>query len=180
MKGKLLAGSFLAFSVLVATGAAAAVEFEVFRPVTPEEAAISLLPAETLSAAAGLGHTVRCSETVRRSADVELVWQSGGPTAGAQRVDVSKLRDGFELGRYEVSPRLAPGRASIGLSGPEPGIHYYWRVLTETPRGWAPSRLERFEAPVCPWDPPRLDLPGEGATPGGAAEGSGGALGGAV
>lgn len=163
--------------------------FETFRPVTTEEAAIRLLAPETASAARELAPTARCSESVRRSAEVELRWQSVGATAGAQRVDVTKFRDGFDLARYDVSPPLAPGRDSVALAGPEPGIHYYWRVLTETPRGWAPSRVERFEVPVCPWDPPRLDLlDGEGPTldgpldeaaeaapPGGEGAGKGGA-----
>lgn len=156
------AGSLLVLALLAATAGtalAADVQFEIFRPVTPEEASVPLLPAETLSAAGGLAPAARCSETVRRSAEVELRWQVGA-AAGVQRVDVTKFRDGFELGRYEVSPVLAPGRTSVGLAGPEPGVNYYWRVLTETPQGWAPSGEDRFDVPVCPWDPLRMDLLG--------------------
>lgn len=153
--------TLLALAMLAAGSALGAdVEFEIFRPVTPEEADVPLLSPDTPGAAGELGPAARCSETVRRSAEIELRWQPGAAAAGVQRVDVTRFRDGFALGRYEVSPLLAPGRDSVGLAGPEPGINYYWRVLTETPQGWAPSRVERFEVPVCPWDPPNPDLLG--------------------
>ena len=63
-------------------------------------------------------------------------------------------RRGFDKGRYQTSGQLPHGQAAAGVEAPEPGILYYWRVLTETPAGWIPSTVERFEVPVCPWDEP--------------------------
>lgn len=144
-------------------------QIEPFVPVTPEEAAITLLPAGTPGGAAELDWQARCSETRRRTAIVALGWRPAAEAA-VQRVDVSKFRDGFERLRYEVSPRLADERAAVAIEGAEPGINYYWRVLTERPEGWVPSAVERFDVPVCPWDETYPDAEEEPARPG--AEGA--------
>ncbi len=143
-------------------------EIEVFHPVTPEEAAIELLPAAAPAVATGLESAVRCSETKVRTAVVTLRWQAGAVSGGSQRIDISKLRDGFATGRYETTPRLPREQAAAGVEGAEPGINYYWRVLSEVAGGWTSSPIGRFEVPVCPWDeaaPSRSS--GERVPPGG-------------
>ncbi len=145
-------------SILAWTFAAAAVsaqypDFETFTPVTPEEAAVTLLPPALPGGAGDLRFSERCSETRRRTAVIALSWRAGQGN-GDQRVDITKFRDGFDLGRYQTSGRLPHGQTAAGVEAPEPGLRYYWRVLTETPAGWIPSAVERFEVPVCPWDEP--------------------------
>ncbi len=120
------------------TGAAVAqddLEIEVFKPVTPGEAGIELLPAGAPGGAADFAVTARCSETKVRTAVVALRWTVGELGGGAQRVDISKLRDGFATDRYETTRRLPPELSTVGVEGPEPGINYYWRVLTELAGG---------------------------------------------
>lgn len=41
---------------------------------------------------------------------------------------------------------------SVTLTGLEPGINYYWRVLKRDRRGWIGSEVIRIKAPVCPVD----------------------------
>lgn len=153
-------------------------DFEAFAPATPEGAAVALLPPGTAGGAEQLGFSSRCSETRRRTAVIALRWQAGEEVAD-QRVDLTKFRDGFEKGRYETSGRLPRHQRSAGLEGPEPGIRYYWRVLTETPAGWVPSTVERFEVPVCPWDEPSQPFdpqPGVERAPGRPLAGEPGSL----
>ena len=82
------------------------------------------------------------------------------------RLDLSKLRDGFETGRFETSGPLPAALEGATVAGPEPGIHYYWRLLTLTPEGWVTTSEARFEAPVCPWDPPSLPTEAPADRPG--------------
>ena len=49
-----------------------------------------------------------------------------------------------------LEPRL--DRTTAALEKLEPGVNYYWRVLTRTDGGWVPSAVARVEAPTCPVD----------------------------
>jgi hypothetical protein len=75
-------------------------------------------------------------------------------TAGTrQRIDITSFRDGFQKAeRYETVVQLSGRASSAEWKGGDPGVNYYWRVLTLTPQGWVPSEIARYEAPICPVD----------------------------
>ncbi len=130
---------------------------EDFTPVSPPEAAIAILPADTPGAAGELGYSARCHPTKQRAAIVDLGWQTAGEqSAGEQRIDISKFPRGLATGRYDTTRRLPGTMTAAAVDSPEPGIAYYWRVLSKTDDGWVASGVERFEVPVCPWDQPDL------------------------
>jgi hypothetical protein len=125
---------------------------EGFAPAAPAQAAIQLAPEGTGGAAVDLSADTSCSTTVVRTSIIELRWNASAGPSGVQRIDISKFWDGFQNGRYESSRILPAQQSSASWEGAEPGIHYYWRVLTQAGSIWIPSITERFEAPVCPWD----------------------------
>ncbi len=151
--------SILVWTLTAVAASAQDPDFQTFTPATPEEAAITLLPPATPGSAGNLRFSERCSETRRRTAVIALSWRAG-EGSGDQRLDFTPFRDGFDQGRYQTSGRLPHGQTAAGVEAPEPGLRYYWRVLTETPAGWIPSAVERFEVPVCPWDEPQPTNPG--------------------
>lgn len=127
-----------------------------FRTATQSEQETLWAPAaDGVEAPTDLSHEVRCSAEVFRTADVDLRWHPvAAAEGGEQRVDLSKFRDGFEKGRFETSGALEASRDGARLTAPEPGVHYYWRVVRQTEAGWVSSPTARFEVPVCPWDEP--------------------------
>lgn len=128
---------------------------ETFRPVTPDQASVPIAPAGSLAAADRLQPRAKCHPTQRRAAIVALEWQPVSSTGvEAQRVDISMFHDGFATGRYETTEHLLATTSGVSVEAPEPLINYYWRVLTRSPGGWTSSPVERFEVPVCPYDPP--------------------------
>ena len=127
---------------------------ESVEPYVAAESEANILAAGTPGAASELEASAQCHETIPRAALVALEWRPAGAETGTvQRVDISKLRDGFATDRYETTRDLPAATAAIGIEAPEPGIHYYWRVLTASPGGWVSSEIERFEVPICPFDP---------------------------
>ncbi len=136
---------------------------EVFASLSAEAVGIILTPGSARGATE-LAAAPRCHPTKRRAALVVLRWQPaggadaevGGARSAGQRVELTKLRDGFSTDRFEATRRLTAVVDAVAVDSPEPGIHYYWRVLTLTPDGWSPSDVSRFEVPVCPWDEPDL------------------------
>jgi len=44
------------------------------------------------------------------------------------------------------------GMLSVELEGLEAGLNYYWRILTLTKKGWAPSAVISGKGPICPAD----------------------------
>lgn len=102
----------------------------------------------------GLEARGRCHDSLPRTAVVELRWQSSESEFPPPRIEATQFRDGFEKNRFETTDRLAPGAVSVLIEGPEPGIHYYWRVVRDGDAGSVSSPIARFEVPVCPWDPP--------------------------
>lgn len=137
---------------------------EVFAPVTPEEAAIMIQPPGSLAGASALAPAAKCHPTRYRASIVALEWQvAAGEGTSAQRVDISKFREGFTSGRYDTTVHLSAATSGVSVEAPEPGINYYWRVLTKSPNGWVSSPVSRFEVPVCPWDEPAMSA-GEAAS----------------
>jgi hypothetical protein len=127
---------------------------EPVEPFVASDSEAEILAVGTPGAASDLAASARCHETMPRAALVALEWRpAGAETGGVQRVDISKLRDGFATDRYETTRALPSATGAIGIEAPEPGIHYYWRVLTASPGGWVASEVERFEVPICPFDP---------------------------
>lgn len=96
--------------------------------------------------------TGRCSTSRLRGIDITLGWEVDREAVEAHRVDLSKFSTGFSTGRFVTSGELAAGDRQIVFQTPEPGIYYYWRLLTKTPDGWVVSGNGRVQAPVCPAD----------------------------
>ena len=130
---------------------------ETFAPATREQTSIALLPPNTPGGAEDLSFTARCLDTSPREGLITLTWRSAQAGASGQRVDVTKFHEGFDVSRFDASRRLDSNFEAVGLQAPEPGINYYWRVLTATPSGWITSQVGRFEAPVCPSDGPAFE-----------------------
>ncbi len=142
---------------------------ETFAPLPPGESQAAVLPPASAPAATELSAAAGCHSTKHRAALVALSWRpasagsDGVPPEGSkwglvadQRVELTKFRDGFRTGRFQASRQLAAAAESVAVDSPETGINYYWRVLTLTAQGWAPSATGRFEVPICPWDEPDL------------------------
>ena len=131
-----------------------------FTPAGNDQTAIVLLPPGTSGGATNLEYVADCLDTSPREGIIAFAWTPGERVGNAQRIDVSKLREGFATNQFDSSPSLAADLRAVSLQNPEPGIYYYWRVLSETPSGWIASPVARFEAPVCPSDGPVFDRSG--------------------
>lgn len=94
----------------------------------------------------------RCSTTRIGGIDVELNWEVKRPEVEAHRVDVSMFFDGFASGNFLTSAERPGTERGLVFEQAEPGIYYYWRLLTRTAEGWRVSGAGRVEAPVCPVD----------------------------
>ena len=103
-------------------------------------------PSTNPAAATALRSTVGCRGEPPR-ARVVLRWTPSG--AGAQRVDVSVLDDGFAAGTFASSRPLPPDRAVLGW--PEPGgeAMHFWRVRTRVDGRWVDSETATFTGPGC-------------------------------
>ncbi len=133
-------------------------------PVSLDEATaidhdVDIQPLATPGGATDLAQVSECLDGAPRIPRVTLGWTASELPALAQRLDISKFRDGFELGRYETTGPVAGDLGGAAVDTAETGINYYWRVLTRTSSGWISSAIGRFEVPVCPLDKPR-ELPG--------------------
>ncbi len=93
-----------------------------------------------------------CSRTRPGEINVALSWQFTTPQTGDRRVDISKFRAGFASDRFLTSGARALPNGGLLLDAPEPGINYYWRLLTRTADGWRVRGAGRIEVPVCPVD----------------------------
>ncbi len=154
----------LAAAATLAAGAAADPPVEAFAPLPPGDNG-AVLPPGSAVAAGELSAAAECHPAKRRAALVALRWRPAAATdetaapeglTADQRVELSKFRDGFGTGRLVATRRLPAAVGAVAVDSPEPGIHYYWRVLTWGAGGWTPSAVERFEVPVCPYDQPDL------------------------
>ncbi len=164
---KLAVASLLLCALPIRSASGNEPTFEAFRPAAPDQLGAPVVPGSPATTALALAYESRCNPEKRRAAIVALGWEaaSGGNLLG-QRVEISKFRDGFSRGHFEATRRLPLATSAVAVDAPEPGVNYYWRVLTETPEGWAASPVGRFEVPVCPWDKEDLEEPtppGDGA-----------------
>lgn len=94
----------------------------------------------------------RCSTVVPRGIDVMLHWDVKQADAKAYRVDITELRDGFAKGRFLTSGERPPAERLLPFEDAQPGLYYYWRVLTSSDAGWVVSGAGRFDSPVCASD----------------------------
>ncbi len=94
----------------------------------------------------------RCSTLVPRGIDVTLFWEVKQADAKAYRVDITEFRDGFAKGRFLTSGERPPAERVLPFEDAQPGLYYYWRVLTSTDAGWVVSGAGRFDSPVCASD----------------------------
>jgi hypothetical protein len=101
------------------------------------------------SAATHLKAEARC-DFQKRGGTGWLSWQSADLPGSQQRLDITGFRDGFQTGNFTIVGPLAPNQSEVKLDSGEPGINYYWRVLTLTEDGWVPSETERLPWPICP------------------------------
>jgi hypothetical protein len=106
------------------------------------------------SAATDLRVEARCSPTQPGTRSATFMWRVAKTRGQGQRVDVTMFRDGFrsEKPRFETVAQVPGTQDSAPWDKGEPGINYYWRVLTLTAKGWVPSQTSRYEAPICPVD----------------------------
>jgi hypothetical protein len=94
---------------------------------------------------------VRC-EPVKSAGTARLRWKPASPSGGSQRLEMTKFRDGFENGQISIIGPLPRDQSETTFSSGEPGINYYWRVLTKTGSDWTPSKIARLPWPSCPKD----------------------------
>jgi hypothetical protein len=111
---------------------------------------VLILPGGGTRAATELKATVWCSETRPSKGMAALTWKVAEEPGIEQRVDFSMYRDGFERAAFETTGPVAPRQSSVQVDGLEPGINYYWRVLTRTSVGWVTSETARCEGLTCP------------------------------
>jgi hypothetical protein len=114
-----------------------------------EESEARMLSPGGPGAARNLLADARC-DPVKLTAIAQLSWKSASPPAGQQRVDLTMFRDGFDKGKFTTLGPLPPDQSQVQITSGEPGINYYWRVLTLTESGWVPSKTERLPWPSCP------------------------------
>ncbi len=156
-------------ALALATTVQATTPVQPFHPASRDEAAVRIEPIGAPGAAEGLEVSARCHETKPRTAVVTLSWDTPAAAAGrSQRVDISKLHEGFDTGTFETTASLAADVDGVAVEGPEPGLYYYWRVLNHAGNGWVTSKVERFEVPICPWDGPADAVLDGSLQPGGA------------
>jgi hypothetical protein len=145
-------------ALLVATTASVAQERPAFAPVSDAGRAIEInsQPA-SYELANGDGSTelrvsASCSHQRPTRSDIVLGWDLPGAAAAEIRVDVTGYSEGFATGRYVTSGARSAARRSLTFLDGEPGVNYYWRLLTRTAEGWTVRANGRFEAPTCPND----------------------------
>ncbi len=100
-------------------------------------------------AARNLQARPRCEATGSRVGVADLSWAVADQRGSQQRVALTKFRDGFSTGNFEVSPSLTPGGSSFTWRGINPGGVHFWRVLTMHGDVWAPSGTETVTGPTC-------------------------------
>lgn len=100
-----------------------------------------------------------CDRVKAGQSRVVFSWVKSEKTEGKQRIDITPYRTGFSSEKYETVGELKPEQNSFEWSGGEPGINYFWRVLTLGPNGWVESDTARYEAPTCPVDFERPQAP---------------------
>lgn len=149
MRQRPIVGSaVLAVAILIAPMAGA--EDLEFRPASAADLAVAMDDSRAPLAATSLAAEASCGQSLPRAAIVDLAWGAAGASgASARRVDISKFPEGFATGRFDTTGVQAASLRAASVQAPEPGLRYYWRVLTRGPEGWVSSQVRRFRVPVC-------------------------------
>ena len=121
---------------------------------SPVPTGLPILSPGGVYAATGLVAKVSRSQTQPGKAIATLSWTATNEPGRQQRIDITKYWDGFERGRFNTVGPLTPGQSVVELNNLEPGIDYYWRVLSLTPQGWVPSQTARCAVRAYPVDRP--------------------------
>jgi hypothetical protein len=104
------------------------------------------------AAATDLRADTRCDDTGSRKAVADLSWTVAVVAGSEQLVAVTKFREGFDTGNFDVSASLAADATSLTWRNVSPGGVQYWRVLTRHGNSWAPSNTAMFTGPTCVTD----------------------------
>lgn len=111
-----------------------------------------ILSAGPDTAATDLKAEAQCSQEQPGLGVAELSWTVAKNPGSSQRIDITMFRDGFEKSTFNSIGPIPADKSSLESEGIEPGINYYWRILTLTSNGWVPSETARCEGPICPVD----------------------------
>ena len=125
---------------------------------SPTPAGLPILSPGGAYAASSLVAKVRRSETHIGKAIAKLTWRAANALGSQQRIDITMYWDGFEKGNFQTIGPNPPDQSFVELDRLEPGINYYWRVLTLTPEGWVPSETARCAVPAYPIDRPEKEV----------------------
>ncbi len=146
---------FLTVALVVGASASwAETETPSFRTAEEPDLTIEFRAEAGSLAARDLRVSSECDRDRQRAAQVNLAWAANRAAAlDAQRIDITKFREGFTSGSFETTGAMDAAAQEVMVQSPEPGINYYWRVLSRTEDGWVSSPVGRFEVPICPLDP---------------------------
>jgi hypothetical protein len=100
-------------------------------------------------AATNLRAVGECSMTTPRQDIVRFTWVPAASTGRAQRIELTEYKGGFASGQLLLTKGLSKEQSSHAWKQSEPGILYYWRVLTLQPGGWISSEIADFYGPTC-------------------------------
>jgi hypothetical protein len=82
----------------------------------------------------------------------QLSWRTRDLRRGRHRVEVTPFRTGFDRGEYETIAVVPVTQSNLEWSEGEPGINYYWRIVTQQEDESYVSDVARFQPEVCPVD----------------------------
>ena len=85
----------------------------------------------------------------RVGVSVRLRWSVAGERGAEQRVALTHFADGFETGRFAVSPQLSPSASTFDWRKLEPGVFYRWRLFTRHGETYTPSEIASFRGADC-------------------------------
>jgi len=131
----------------------------------PEGDVIGGPPGAVGVAAAALQATVDCDRAKPGRAFARLSWSEPARSGVAQRIAVTIYGDGFETGKFDLSPELKPGETTLVWDQLYGQAFHYWRVMTQQGGKWVPSETGSFEGPTCVGGTKLVDPARQGGTP---------------
>ena len=83
-----------------------------------------------------------------------LSWDTREIRRGRHSVEVTPYRNGFDRSEYQTIAIVPWSQSTIEWREGEPGINYYWRIVTQQADKSYVSEVARFQPEVCPvdWD----------------------------
>jgi hypothetical protein len=102
-----------------------------------------------IRAATRLRSATACSNSEPGRAVANLSWKPALEHGSGQRVIVTIFPNGFDTGRFDRSPLLAPTRSHIQWPRVNGQAIHFWRVLTRHGRKWTATITARFRARAC-------------------------------